>query len=983
MYDKKQEEVINELDRNIILLASAGTGKTLTLSERIVQILRNNKCKAKEILCITFTNKACKEMRERIHKTVGEPANDITIKTLHSFCFDIIKSEAKQSTDIFIDFIIFDEEDTKEIIKKCCYGNFNPPVLQRFINLIKEERIRLDNYSEDEELDYKKTIEYLFEKERKKIEKSCEENFILNLTLLNRVKRDGHKLLKRYNDILHSNHGLDFIDLIDKANEMFKNNDLVNKIRKKYKYINIDEVQDVSKIEYDIFEKLFDGNNVLICGDVFQTIYEWRGSEPSTVLNHFIRNYCPKIIAYNKNYRATKKLTQASINYLNNTYPNMVNKLYKDEIEAKSNIIGEDIEEFKSNNISHEAKYIYKNIRILEESEKLGNACILTRTNKYNSKISNEIKLYIKDDDKFEFILVDQYRFFRRKEIKDVIAFMKLICNRNDSVSLSRILKRLPTGIGEVTLEKIDSLEYRQVGILLSDYIDDSIEIYNDKFGKLIQALYSNCVVVFDVETTGVNVTEDEIIQIVGKKIDCNGNVIDSFEEFIKTNKSASETAHVHGFDDEFLRINGKDKKTTLERFVNFIEGSIIVGHNVSFDINILLSEISRVNLKQPKIEIFFDTLDIYRRFYPNLKNHKLETLSKVFLIENSPDHNAINDVLATKDLLLYAINENIIPTSSKRQNYMKKHRRAFRDIRYLLNQMFIDTELMRPSEIFKYVLYKFNLKEIYKNDEDVLIRYKKLEDFYSLLLELDKDTKNSRDELIDILKLTALSNGDLEELIINNSNKKKIPIITVHQSKGLEYDTVFLAGAHENQFPLYKSIEENNIEEEIRVFYVAITRAKKRLFISYSGKKKSRFIDNIYNHNNKKVIVIENYHNNSKYSNMGVVKLGNSGKKDAIPFIEKYLLSDKMNDKRLAASAINKLCDKFEEECRVYKNILLENLKCDAPQVRQYTLKALSKMVLTFSDFEYLVTIYKKEEKDYNKELIEDIIYSSKVTIK
>ena len=437
-------------------------------------------------------------MRERIHKTVGEPANDITIKTLHSFCFDIIKSEAKQSTDIFIDFIIFDEEDTKEIIKKCCYGNFNPPVLQRFINLIKEERIRLDNYSEDEELDYKKTIEYLFEKERKKIEKSCEENFILNLTLLNRVKRDGHKLLKRYNDILHSNHGLDFIDLIDKANEMFKNNDLVNKIRKKYKYINIDEVQDVSKIEYDIFEKLFDGNNVLICGDVFQTIYEWRGSEPSTILNHFIRNYCPKIIAYNKNYRATKKLTQASINYLSNTYPNMVNKLYKDEIEAKSNIIGEDIEEFKSNNISHEAKYIYKNIRILEESEKLGNACILTRTNKYNSKISNEIKLYIKDDDKFEFILVDQYRFFRRKEIKDVIAFMKLICNRNDSVSLSRILKRLPTGIGEVTLEKIDSLEYRQVGILLSDYIDDSIEIYNDKFGKLIQALYSNCVVVFD-----------------------------------------------------------------------------------------------------------------------------------------------------------------------------------------------------------------------------------------------------------------------------------------------------------------------------------------------------------------------------------------------------------------------------------------------------------------------------------------------------
>lgn len=979
MYDKKQEELINELDRNVILLASAGTGKTLTLSERIVQILRNNKCKSKEILCITFTNKACKEMRERIHKTVGEPANDITIKTLHSFCFDIIKSEAKQSTDIFTDFIIFDEDDTKEIIKKCYYGDFEPSVLQRFINLIKEERIRLDNYSEDEELDYKETIEYLFKKERNKIEKSCEVNFRPYLPLINRVKRDGHKLVQEYNDILHSNHGLDFIDLIDKTNEIFKSNNLVNKIREKYKYINIDEVQDVSKIEYDIFEKLFNGNNVLICGDIFQTIYEWRGSEPSKILNHFISNYSPKLIAYNQNYRATRKLTQASINYLNNVYPHMVKKLYKDEIEAKSNIIGEDIEVFESNNISNEANYIYENIRILEENEKLGNACILTRTNKYNAEISDAIKLYIKDSDKFEFILVDQYRFFRRKEIKDVIAFMKLICNRNDSVSLSRILKRLPTGIGEVTLEKIDSLEYRQVGILLSDYIDDSIEIYNDKFGKLIEALYSNSIVVFDVETTGVDVTEDEIIQIVGKKIDYNGNVIDSFEEFIITNKSANESAHIHGFDDEFLKMNGKDKKTTLERFVNFIEGSIIVGHNVSFDINILLSEISRVNLKQPKIEIFFDTLDIYRRFYPNLKNHKLETLSKVFPIENSPDHNAINDVLATKDLLLYAINKNIIPTSSKRQEYMKKHLRAFMNIRCLLNQMFIDTSSMRPSEIFKYVLYKFKLKEIYRND-DAPIRYEKLEDFYSLLLTLDKDTKNSRDALIDILKLTALSNGDLEELIINNSNKKRIPIITVHQSKGLEYDTVFLAGAQDNKFPSYMSIKENNIKEEERLFYVAITRAKNRLFISYNGKKKSRFIDNIYNHNDKKVPFIDDSYNNSKYATMDIVELGSSGKKEAIPFIEKYLLSDKPNDKRLAASAINKLCDKFEEECRVYKNILLENLKSDGPQVRQYTLKALSKMVLEFSDFEYLVTIYKKEEKEYNKKLIENIIYSSKV---
>lgn len=979
MYDKKQEELINELNSNIILLASAGTGKTLTLSERIVKIINNKKCKPNEILCITFTNKACKEMRDRIHKIVGENANDITIKTLHSFCYDIIKSEAKRSTDIFTDFIIFDEDDTKEIIRKCNYGDFEPAVLQRFINLIKEERIRLDNYSGDEGLDYKETITHLFKNEKSKIEKSCEVDFRPYKPLINIVKINGYELIQKYNEILHSNHGLDFIDLIDKVNEIFKNNDLVSKIKDKYKYINIDEVQDVSKIEYDIFEKLFDGNNILICGDIFQTIYEWRGSDPFKILKHFINNYSPKIIAYNKNYRATRKLTQASINYLNNLYPGQIKELYKEDIIAKSNIIGDDIEEFKSNGILNEANYIYNNIKKLEECKELGNACILTRNNRYNADISQAMKTYIKNSDKFDFILVDQYRFFRRQEIKDMIAFMKLIGNRNDSVSLARILKRLPTGIGEATLKKIDSIEYRKVGILLSDYIDNEVVKYNDKFGMLIEALYSDEIIVFDVETTGVDITEDEIIQIVGKKIDYNGNIIDSFEEFIKTNKSTDDTAHIHGFDDEFLSKNGKDKKTTLKKFSKFIEGSTIVGHNVSFDINILLSEMSRVNLEKPKIEMFFDTLDIYRRFYPNLKNHKLETLSNEFPIANSPDHNAVNDVLATKDLLLYAINNNIIPTSLKRQECMKKHMKSFENIRDLLNIMFKDTESMRPSEIFEYVLYKFNLKEIYK-DEEAHTRYEKLEDFHSLLLTLDDSTKNCKDALMDVLKITALSNGDLEELIINSSNKKRIPIITVHQSKGLEYDTVFLAGLQENKFPSYISLKENNIKEEQRLFYVAITRAKKRLFITYNGKK-SRFIDNIYSHNEEKNIqCIDNSYNHIKYGGMNIVELGKSGDKEAIPFIEKYLLSDKPNDKRLAASAINKLCDKYEQECRVYKEILLENLKSDAPQVRQYTLKALSRMVLEFDDFEYLVTIYKNEDKDYNKKLIKDIIYSNKV---
>lgn len=123
-FNKEQKLVIDELEKNILLLASAGTGKTNTLAARISNIIKSNKAKAEEILCITFTNKACAEMRERIEKIVGESAKDITIRTFHSFCFDLIKSEAKKKTDIFSNSIVFDEEDCKEIIKECNFYNY-------------------------------------------------------------------------------------------------------------------------------------------------------------------------------------------------------------------------------------------------------------------------------------------------------------------------------------------------------------------------------------------------------------------------------------------------------------------------------------------------------------------------------------------------------------------------------------------------------------------------------------------------------------------------------------------------------------------------------------------------------------------------------------------------------------------------------------------------------------------------------------------
>lgn len=148
--NREQLTVINELSENIMLLASAGTGKTETLARRVANIIETKKAPGDEILCITFTNKACKEMKERVEQIVGAEGNKVKVSTFHSFCFDIIKQQAKKRTDIFTDFVVFDEDDCIEIIKTCNYFNFPIPLIQRFLDFIKLERARRDIYSEDE-----------------------------------------------------------------------------------------------------------------------------------------------------------------------------------------------------------------------------------------------------------------------------------------------------------------------------------------------------------------------------------------------------------------------------------------------------------------------------------------------------------------------------------------------------------------------------------------------------------------------------------------------------------------------------------------------------------------------------------------------------------------------------------------------------------------------------------------------------------------
>lgn len=844
--NEEQQKVVNEQKNNIILLASAGTGKTNTLAERVTSIIKNGNSKPSEILCITFTNKACKEMSDRVMKIVGGEAKEITIRTFHSFCFDVVRTYAKRNTDIFSDFTIFDEDDCREVISKLSYYYATSNLMatnmqfQKVIDFIKVERARIETLDDRVLDEYKTVIDEIFKFREEKINQVCTNKGNLNLNLKNYIKFHGHELVTLYDSKLREDHALDFNDLIILTKELFKDEKVVRALKNKFKYINIDEVQDTSIIEYSIIEKLFEGNNVLICGDFFQTIYSWRGSDPEMIFNKFKEKYNPVEIVFSKNYRATKNLNKASLEFLNNAFSSKVSTMYKDGILAESKEDGEKILLKETRGLREEARFIFDYVnKLCKNGEDLKRVCVLTRDNNYNIGISEELyQIGGYEGADFEFILVDQFKFFRRQEVKDILAFLKLIANRYDSLSLKRIVNRLPTGIGMKTLEDIESYKYKEVGIRLADYIDPLVLEYGEKFSLLINEFEKENIIVFDVESTGVDVTEDEIIQIAAIKLNKKGEVVDKFEKFLKNKKPVKDSYYVHGFSDEMLQRIGEDKEKVLKEFVEYSKDSIIVGHNVQYDINILCSELERSNLGKPKFKTFYDTLDIYRRFYPGNINYKLENLSKVYDTKHKPSHDAMDDIIATGELLVRAINEKIKETSMERMALMSKHLKAFTAISKKLNELFQIAESKRPYELVACVINGFNIKSMYAGDENKE-KLNRLRDLYALFRDLDDKSKGNRDALLDIIRITGLSNGELESLIINRTKKPRIPIITVHQAKGLEFDTVFLAGIQNNTFPSYMAIKEGNLAEEKRVFYVAITRAKKRLVITYNSQGK------------------------------------------------------------------------------------------------------------------------------------------------
>ncbi|MBO6210843.1 MAG: ATP-binding domain-containing protein, partial [Schwartzia sp.] len=405
--------------------------------------------------------------------------------------------------------------------------------------------------------------------------------------------------------------------------------------------------------------------------------------------------------------------------------------------------------------------------------------------------------------------------------------FVKLAVNRHDVVSLRRILKRFGLGIGAKTIEKIESESMRAAGLRLTDFLDTEALDAGDPFGPLLDALEQENIVVFDVESTGTDTMKDEIVQIAAIRIGRNGETKETFERFLRNEKSVGASEAVHGFSDAFLRENGEPPQKVLTDFLEFLRGATIVGHNVTYDISILTSELERLELPEPDFLGYFDTLDIFRRFYPNLPNHKLEFLGEHFDVRNKSSHNALDDVCATAELLLYAVEKNILPTAESRRACVATFGKTFHAIASAVTEMRGLAYKTRPTDFLTHIV-KSQLQAYYGKDGK---RMDHLRHLFRIVRERDNDTLSPREALRRILTLATLSNSEFE---MSLKDHPKTPVITVHQAKGAEFDYVFLAGLQDGVFPSFQSLQSGKTEEEKRLFYVAITRAKKQLFLSW-----------------------------------------------------------------------------------------------------------------------------------------------------
>lgn len=423
----KQKAAVIHTEGPLLIMAGAGSGKTRVLTHRMAYILSEKQVNPWNILAITFTNKAAKEMKERVTKLVGEAANNMWVSTFHAMCVRILRREA-EAIGLARSFTIADPSEQQTLMKR----------------IIKTKNL------DSAKFDYRMILNKISDaKNNLQTPAMFREH---NQGYMETIVADCYEAYQR---ALNEAQSLDFDDLIMNTVQLFEQHeDVLRYYQHKFHYIHVDEYQDTNEAQYKLVKLLGAyHNNVCVVGDADQSIYGWRGANMENILN-FENDYPQaKVILLEQNYRSTKNILDAANNVIKN------NEIRKEKRLWTDNDKGEKITYYRAQSEQDESHYVISQIQlgIKQKGYDYGDMAILYRTNAQSRAIEESL---VKAN--LPYKIVGGLKFYDRKEIKDILAYLRLLANPQDNLSFRRIINEPKRGIGPGTLAKLDEFAVTQ-----------------------------------------------------------------------------------------------------------------------------------------------------------------------------------------------------------------------------------------------------------------------------------------------------------------------------------------------------------------------------------------------------------------------------------------------------------------------------------------------------------------------------------------
>ena len=449
--NKEQLEAVKTTEGPLLVLAGAGSGKTKVLTTRVAYLIDELGITPESILAITFTNKAAKEMKDRIFKMLGTVAYQIQISTFHSFGLTILK-EHYEKLGYDKNFTILDSDDSSTVVKKILKDMDKDPKKYSYKAIRNKISSAKNELMEPEDLEKFSTNEM--------------DELVVNV-------------YKKYKEKLKTNNSVDFDDLLMLPITLFRKYPEVLKFyQDRFKYILIDEYQDTNEAQY-LLTKMISAKykNICVVGDNDQSIYSFRGSNYKNILN-FEKDYNnAKVIMLERNYRSTKQILDVANCIIKK------NTLRKDKNLWTDNETGEKVKYHRAENEKDEAFYVKCQIEELKKTEKLSEIAVLYRT---NAQSRNMEEALLKENIPYK--VIGSMYFYKRKEIKDLLSYLNVIYNSNDDISLLRVINVPKRGIGAKTIENL-SIQ----ADLLNQSIYSTIEAGKElEFKKIIEDIKAN-----------------------------------------------------------------------------------------------------------------------------------------------------------------------------------------------------------------------------------------------------------------------------------------------------------------------------------------------------------------------------------------------------------------------------------------------------------------------------------------------------------